>query len=54
MRDMTCLGGHTSNPSDGGILDSDTSSKQKKKICTRNHLLDLGKKFRWLPKRWTV
>jgi len=29
MRDMTCLGGHTSN--DGGTLDSDTNSKQAEK-----------------------
>jgi len=28
---LGCLKGHTSNPADGGILDSDTSLKQPKK-----------------------
>jgi len=44
---LSYLGGHTSNPTDEGILDSNTNSKQsEKRISIRNHLLDYGKELR--------
>jgi len=46
---MGYLGGHTSNPINEAILNSNTNSKKiSKRRNTKNHLLDHSKKLWWL------
>ena len=42
---LGCTRGYTSNPANGGILDTVTNSKQPEKKSTSNHMLDHNKEL---------